>query len=92
MTRAAVPGSAKVHRNGEPKNKERSIDIKKIVKVETGTGMFPGSSGTKGMPPLQQHVQTVTPVLVLLVKTTVVKKGLVAVESLLLMFNYVKFT
>ena len=61
MTRAAVPGSAKVHRNGETKNKERSIDIKKILKVETGTGMFPGSSGTKGMLSLQQHVQTVTP-------------------------------
>lgn len=51
MTRIAVPGSAKVHRNGESKNKERSIDIKKILKVETGTGMFPGSSGTKGMLP-----------------------------------------
>ena len=53
MTRAAVPGSAKVLRNGETRNKERSIDIKKILKVETGTGMFPGSSGTKGMLPLQ---------------------------------------
>lgn len=49
MTRTAVPGSAKVHRNGETKNKERSIDIKKILKVETGTGMFPGSHGAKGM-------------------------------------------
>ena len=53
MTRAAVPGSAKVLRNGETRNKERSIDIKKILKVETGTSMFPGSSGTKGMLPLQ---------------------------------------
>ena len=49
MSRTAVPGAAKVHRNGETKNKERSIDIKKIVKVETGTGQFPGSHGTKGI-------------------------------------------
>lgn len=49
MSRTAVPGAAKILRNGEPKNKERSIDIKKIVKVETGNGQFPGSSNAKGM-------------------------------------------
>jgi acetyltransferase-like isoleucine patch superfamily enzyme len=49
VSRSAVPGVvAKTHRNGETKNKERSIDIKKILKVETGTGQFPGSNGTKG--------------------------------------------
>ncbi len=49
VSRSAVPGIvAKTHRNGETKNKERSIDIKKILKVETGTGQFPGSNGTKG--------------------------------------------
>ena len=49
MSRSAVPGVvAKTHRNGETKNKERSIDIKKILKVEIGTGQFPGSNGTKG--------------------------------------------
>ena len=49
MSRTAVPGAAKTHRNGEHKNKERSIDIKKIVKVETGNDQFPGSSNAKGM-------------------------------------------
>ncbi len=49
MSRSAVPGVvAKTHRNGETKNKERSIDIKKILKVEIGTSQFPGSNGTKG--------------------------------------------
>ncbi len=49
VSRSAVPGVvAKTHRNGETKNKERSIGIEKIVKVETGTGQFPGSQGTKG--------------------------------------------
>lgn len=48
MSRSTVPGAAKIQRNGETKNKERSIDIKKIVKVEIGTGQFPGSHGTKG--------------------------------------------
>lgn len=49
MSRTAVPGAAKMHRNGEPKNKERSIDIKKIVKVEGGNSQFPGSSNAKGV-------------------------------------------
>lgn len=84
MTRAAVPGSAKVHRNGETKNKERSIDIKKISKVETGTGMFPGSSGTKGMLSLQPHVQAVTPVLALLITATVLTDCLDAIETWIL--------
>ncbi len=49
VSRSAVPGVvAKTHRNGETKNKERSIDIKKILKVEIGTSQFPGSNGTKG--------------------------------------------
>ena len=48
VSRSAVPGATKSHRNGEAKNKERSIDVKKIVKVESGTGQFPGSNGTKG--------------------------------------------
>lgn len=72
MTRTAVPGSAKLHRNGESKNKERSIDIKKILKVETGTGMFPGSSGTKGALPssMSNEFQSV---LALLLKSTVLE-------------------
>ena len=49
VSRSAVPGvAAKTHRNGETKNKERSVDIKKILKVESGTGQFPGSNSTKG--------------------------------------------
>ena len=76
MTRTAVPGAAKVHRNGETKNKERSIEVKKILKVETGTGMFPGSNGTKGIPPLQRHVQTETPVIRLLVRNSCCSKRL----------------
>ncbi|KAL3130535.1 hypothetical protein ABBQ38_008347 [Trebouxia sp. C0009 RCD-2024] len=56
MTRTAVPGSAKVHRNGDTKNKERSIDVKKILKVETGTGMFPGSNGAKGWEQLKSII------------------------------------
>lgn len=48
MSRTAVPGAAKVHRNGEPKNKERSIEVKKIVKVEIGNNQFPGSTNAKG--------------------------------------------
>lgn len=49
MSRTAVPGAAKTHRNGEAKNKERSIDVKKIVKVEIGNSQFPGSSNAKGV-------------------------------------------
>lgn len=49
MSRSTIAGTAaKTHRNGETKNKERSVDIKKILKVETGTGQFPGSQNTKG--------------------------------------------
>lgn len=48
VSRSAVPGAAKPLRNGETRNKERSIDVKKIVKVEPGTGQFPGAHGTKG--------------------------------------------
>lgn len=49
MSRSTIAGTAaKTHRNGETKNKERSVDIKKILKVETGTGQFPGSHNTKG--------------------------------------------
>ena len=49
VSRSAVPGAiVRTQRNGETKNKERSIDIKKILKVETGTAQFPGSQGTKG--------------------------------------------